>query len=504
MRHLIAHHENYFVVGFCDRAFLGFESPDTDESKETIVELLPSLDPKKIEHSAPSLSKTMTLSDPLSDPSAGTKDMQKSRDNADTINDEEKQATKQLNDICAVSLIIDTQNMEDQSSATITVRCAVARTNKSLDVYTVTTGKLLSKKSQSPSLTYRTPKRVNCFAFADIYALASESKIKRAKRPLLISGDVAGDSYAYNLLEKGERLLLGHTASMLTNIAVVRDGGSQSSEDRLLLTSDRDEKIRINRFPETHIIEGFLLGHTAYVTGFAIIPSPSPLVISCGGDMTLRLWDLTARNEICCAPTSIATTDDATNREKNTIPTAISVSSCGRLVAVIFDDSNRISIYKITATKSEVEGVEKKSLEFLDNVVCPSQPLSIACHEVQQVQSSVNGDKKTVLTVLMKDPHYLATYYFNHDDQDGVKPFAPCQNESIVLRGLRSVAFKEKISMPNTILEKDDYGNPVLRKVNETRGPAATEAPWNRVERIEIAKEREKRRRKKPKLAEGN
>jgi len=503
MRHLIAHDENYYVVGFCDRAFLGFESPDVDVSEGAIVELLPSLDTPKIDHSTPSFSKTMTVSDPSPNLSTGTNSMQKSHENVDSINDEEKQSKKQLNEICAVAIIIDTQDMVGESSDTIILRCAVARNNKSLDVYTVKTGKHLSKTSQLPSLTYRTPKRVNCFAFANIDAYNMESSVKHVKKPLLISGDVAGDSYAYNLLEKGERLLLGHTASMLTNIAILGGRENQSGEDCLLLTSDRDEKIRISRFPETHIIEGFILGHTAYITCFAIIPSPSPLIVSCGGDMTLRLWDLSAQKEICCASTSIATTGDATNSEKSNIPTAISVSSCGLLVAVIFDDSKRMSVYKITAKKNQDEGAEKKSFELLGSMDCPSQPLSAAFHEVQEVKSSENGDKTGILlTVLMADPHYIASYDFHHDNPDGVKPLALPQNENCVVRALRSVALKERICMPCTILEKDDYGNPVLQKENETRGPAANEAPWNRVERIEIAKEREKRRKKKPKLAE--
>jgi len=505
MRHLLAHHANYYVVGFCDRAFLGFESPGDDESKETIVELLPSLDLKTTKHSAPFLSKTVISSDSLPNATTNTSNKQKSEENVDTVHEKEKQARKQLNEICAVAIIIENDEMSEEISETIILRCAVARNNKSLDIYTVKTRKLLSKTSHSPSLTYRTPKRISCFAFANLDALASEQTIKSMKKPLLISGDVAGDSYAYNLVEKGERLLLGHTASMLTNIALRTGGGNRSGDNCLLLTSDRDEKIRVSRFPETHVIEGFLLGHTAYITAFAIIPSPSPLVVSCGGDMTLRLWDLSCQTEIFCGSTAITTTDDVTNSEKSSIPTSIAVSSCGRMVALIFDDSKRLSVYTVIVTKIEGSGVEKKSLKLLGSMDCPSQPLNIAYHEVQRVNPSINGEKiGTILTVLMKDPDYIVTYDFNHDDIDGAMPLVPPKNEIHIIRSLRSVALKEKILMPSTILEKDDYGNPVLRKENETRGPAANEAPWNRVERIEIAKEREKRRKKKPKLAQSS
>jgi tRNA (guanine-N(7)-)-methyltransferase subunit TRM82 len=276
---------------------------------------------------------------------------------------------------------------------------------------------------------------------------------------------------------------------MLTDIAIAKSGESDLGGNCLLLTSDRDEKIRISRFPETHVIEGFLLGHTAYVTGFVVLPSPSSaLIVSCGGDMTLRLWDPIAQREISSTPTTSPTDDAEGNEENNNaneIPTAIAASCCGRIVAVIFDDSRRLSIYKITST----------SLEFLGNVHCPSQPLSIDFYETKSEQS------KTVLTVLMKDPDYIALYEINHNNEDAAEPIAVPQNEIRAMQALKDVATDEKITMPNTILEKDDYGNPVLQKENETRGPAAEDAPWNRVGRIEIAKERGKRRKKRPKLA---
>ena len=272
---------------------------------------------------------------------------------------------------------------------------------------------------------------------------------------------------------------------MLTGVTIANRGVDNGN--RLLLTSDRDEKIRISRFPETYIIEGFLLGHTAFVTGFVVLPSA--LAVSCGGDMTLRLWDLPSQVEI----SSISTSNDE-NSSANEIPTAIVASSCGGIVAIIFDDSRRLSIYEITSTKKS----ENPSLELLDNVDCPSQPLSIVFNE----PSTTGSDTRIELTVLMKDPDFVAVYDIRHTtEEDVVKPIAVPKNEIGVLQALRDVASDKKITMPNTILEKDDFGKPVLRKENETRGPAAAEAPWNRVERIEIAKEREKRRKKKPKLA---
>lgn len=65
--------------------------------------------------------------------------------------------------------------------------------------------------------------------------------------------------------------LLGHL-SILLDVCFSEDG-------LRLLTSDRDEKIRISRYPQTSVIEQFCLGHTAYVRTIA---TRSSLVASAG------------------------------------------------------------------------------------------------------------------------------------------------------------------------------------------------------------------------------
>lgn len=486
MKHLIARHNNSFVVGLKDRAYFVFETIGNDSPAGSIIELLPSADPKGIRQSAPPPSIPVVVPESsfgpeTSNPTNDTDNKKKPQKKGDKVHDRQKSADEQLNEICAVAVISDDNDK--------VYYCAVARGNKSLEIYALKLENLPTTTPQPASLHYRSPKRVSCFAFANINA-TGESKV-----PLLISGDVAGDSYAYNLLEKGQRLLLGHTASMLTDIAVINDGADNCH----LLTSDRDEKIRISRFPETYVIEGFLLGHTAYVTGFVVVPSSSStLAVSCGGDMTLRLWDLAAQLEISSTST-IKENDE--NNKLNEIPTAIAASSCGRIVAVIFDGSKRLSIYKIISTNTKGDQVDKPSLELLENVECPLQPLSIVFHEVE---SSIEGSNtRTELTVLMKDPDYVAVYDIAYENDD-VEAIVVPRKELHVMQALRDVAAENKIAMPNTILEKDDYGNPVLRKENETRGPAAEDAPWNRVERIETAKERVRRRKKKAKISNDN
>ncbi|KAL9031794.1 MAG: hypothetical protein Q9196_000221 [Gyalolechia fulgens] len=95
-------------------------------------------------------------------------------------------------------------------------------------------------------------------------------------------------------MEFEHQLLLGHV-SLLTDIICVsmnRQDDLSSHDRTYIITSDRDEHIRISRgMPQTHIIEGFCLGHTQFVSKLCV-PSWDPqMLISGGGDDHLLVWD---------------------------------------------------------------------------------------------------------------------------------------------------------------------------------------------------------------------
>ncbi|KAK9464647.1 hypothetical protein V1512DRAFT_267826 [Lipomyces arxii] len=80
--------------------------------------------------------------------------------------------------------------------------------------------------------------------------------------------------------------ILGHV-SMLVDLTVVED----KDGDTHIITSDRDEHIRVSKFPQAFIIERFCFGHEQYVSQL-LVPLWQPnILISGGGDDFLACWD---------------------------------------------------------------------------------------------------------------------------------------------------------------------------------------------------------------------
>lgn len=87
-------------------------------------------------------------------------------------------------------------------------------------------------------------------------------------------------------MHAGQQLLLGHV-SMLTDVASVEKDGRP-----YIITADRDEHIRVSRgIPQSHIIEGYCLGHTDFVSKLCVPASAPGLLVSGGGDDDLFCWD---------------------------------------------------------------------------------------------------------------------------------------------------------------------------------------------------------------------
>lgn len=77
-------------------------------------------------------------------------------------------------------------------------------------------------------------------------------------------------------------LLLGHT-SPLTSLTLTPGEG-------YVITSDRDEHVRVSRYPQGYVAERFLAGHTKFVSSVGLLGDGR--VVSAGGDKELYVWDV--------------------------------------------------------------------------------------------------------------------------------------------------------------------------------------------------------------------
>lgn len=134
----------------------------------------------------------------------------------------------------------------------------------------------------------------------------------------ILLADKTGDCYTFDcdgdVVAKGE-WILGHF-SMILDILLTTDSkyviechwnGKQRKNNfwksnfcRFIVTSDRDEKIRITHYPRTEIIETYCLGHLEFVSSIETITSNTtePLLLSVSGDKTLRLWNCVTGTEL--------------------------------------------------------------------------------------------------------------------------------------------------------------------------------------------------------------
>lgn len=86
------------------------------------------------------------------------------------------------------------------------------------------------------------------------------------------------------------KLLLGHV-SLLTDLVTARVTVNGKSRP-FVLTSDRDEHIRVSRgIPQTYVIHSFCLGHTEFVSKLCIVPWDEKVLVAGNGEPSLRVYD---------------------------------------------------------------------------------------------------------------------------------------------------------------------------------------------------------------------
>ncbi|KAE8905745.1 hypothetical protein PF005_g16221 [Phytophthora fragariae] len=125
------------------------------------------------------------------------------------------------------------------------------------------------------------PRSATCMTVSHLKLPSGETKYA------VVVGQKTGEAVVVPFpdVDRDLKTLLGHTTSMVTHVAVNHDSS-------LLLTADRDEKLRVSRFPNAAIIESYCLGHAASLTKVACSAVTPELVVSTSMDNTLKLWEM--------------------------------------------------------------------------------------------------------------------------------------------------------------------------------------------------------------------
>ncbi|CAG9840352.1 unnamed protein product [Diabrotica balteata] len=111
----------------------------------------------------------------------------------------------------------------------------------------------------------------------------------------VVVADKTGDVYLYKLQDEDNKpvMLLGHL-SVVLDIIISKCG-------KYIITSDRDEKIRVSHFPNCYNIVSYCLGHTEFVTKIDIIDN---ILVSASGDGTIRFWDFMKGKQLALIDTN--------------------------------------------------------------------------------------------------------------------------------------------------------------------------------------------------------
>lgn len=203
------------------------------------------------------------------------------------------------------------------------------------------------------------------------------SKIRFSPNNDVVVADKAGDAYLFSTsspMENGT-LILGHL-SMLLDVLVTHD-------IKYILTTDRDEKIRVSMYPNCYNIVSYCLGHAKFVTNISELPHDKNILISCGGDGNLKSWDYEHGTELLSVnfgdkiPKCMIEKFNQDLRDNyydeciDVLPVKHMRASClgemESLIVISFYSSKVLLIYNITSdqgTQMKANYLESLSVEF--------------------------------------------------------------------------------------------------------------------------------------------
>lgn len=206
----------------------------------------------------------------------------------------------------------------------------------------------------------------------------SASKIRFSPQSdYIFVADKTGDVLMYDISKDDDGIkLLGHL-SLLLNVL-------QSSDAKFIISSDRDEKIKVSRYPNTYNIHTYCLGHTEFVNHLEFLPNNNKYLTSTSGDGTVKCWDYLTGKMIYSIDTFLDINDENLKGdfakvmieegiEVNSLPIVhyaiTKISETYSILAIAVYNFNKILVYCLN---NDNENFKHKLLEKIDVEVFPS------------------------------------------------------------------------------------------------------------------------------------
>ncbi|EEP81799.1 predicted protein [Uncinocarpus reesii 1704] len=186
-------------------------------------------------------------------------------------------------------------------------------------------------------------------------------------------------------------LLLGHVSMLSDMILTPPSTDATAGPRQYLITSDRDEHIRVSRsLPQTHVIHGYCLGHTSFVSKLCI-PSWIPkILISGGGDDFLFCWDWLEGRLLHKVPLGLGS-NNPNSEENSPQPSDTGRITVSGICAVPF--AGGLSAHTPGAILVALEGVSKL-LTFsvsMDGILTPSNAIELSGNALDVTAADDSG-----------------------------------------------------------------------------------------------------------------
>jgi len=204
-------------------------------------------------------------------------------------------------------------------------------------------------------------------------------------------------------------LLLGHVSMLTTILAMKVDNRPY------LLTADRDEHIRISRgIPQSHIIDGFCLGHTSFVNALCIPNARQDILISGGGDKELFVWrwlDYQLLSKVDLLPRVQEVVPDVSQVAVSQLVSYTSAGSEDTFVLAICEKIPAVFVFSL----------EKAGLKHAQTIKTPANPLDtvviryedgvsmlvVGCDQSDDGPSLVHYELDSATNIWAQQPRYI-------------------------------------------------------------------------------------------------